>query len=108
MTRLLLCGVCAIAIQTGSSLAQGLAVAPDSPVTDKPMAIDKTTKGPGDLPEIIRQPDQAQARPTPRAIADPAGVLQPPSVDMRFLRAIRLDWDRLGDVPSPTSRTASR
>ena len=110
MTRLLLCGVCAIAIQCGSSLAQTLASASDAPIVDKPVAIDKTSKAPGAIPEIIRQPEQEQTVPAPKAIADPAGALRPPVVDSRFLRAIRLDWDRVGDasnLPS-RSRTAAR
>ena len=106
--RILLCGVCALALQVGSAAAQTLASINDSPVAEKPLAIDKTSKAPGDIPEIIRQPDQDQSPPAPRAIADPSAVLQPPIVDLRFLRAIRLDWDRIEASTLPAgSRTAA-
>jgi hypothetical protein len=107
--RILLCGVCALALQVGSSFAQTLASVNDSPVAEKPLAIDKTSKATGDIPEIIRQPDQDQSQPVPRSIADPRAVLQPPVVDLRFLRAIGLDWDRVGETPRlpASSRTAA-
>jgi hypothetical protein len=36
------------------------------------------------------------APPQPKATSTPASALTPPTVDLRFLRAIRLDRDELG------------
>ena len=36
------------------------------------------------------------APPQPKATSTPTSVLTPPTVDLRSLRAIRLDWDELG------------
>jgi hypothetical protein len=66
------------------------------------MAIDKTSKVLGDMPAIIQQPDQDEAAPQRKSIADPGAVLQPPIIESRVLRATRLDWDRPGDA-SPTA-----
>ena len=57
-TRVLLCGVCLIAFQTavltGFAGAQTLASAADNPVNERPVAVDKTSKGPGNIPEIVQ------------------------------------------------------
>ncbi len=92
MTRVLLCGVCLIGIQAGTAMAQVLATA-DTATVDRPMAID----GPlTPIPEIIRQPADEANVPQARAVADPDSALTPPTVNLQFLRAIRLDWDRVG------------
>lgn len=96
MMRVLLCGACVVAIHAGSGIAQTLASAADSPVTNKPVAIDRTTKAPGSIPEIIKQPDGHADATQSLATVDPGSVLKPPTVNLQFLRAIRLDWDRLG------------
>jgi hypothetical protein len=104
MTRVLLCGVCLIAFHTGVGFAQTAASTTDSPVGSRPLSIDKPSKAPGDIPEIIRQSDDDRSTTQPKAISDPADVLRPPTVDLGFLRSIRLDWDHLGASRPVTSR----
>jgi hypothetical protein len=104
MTRLLLCGVCLIAFHTGVGFGQTVASATDSPVGSRPLSIDKPSKAPGDIPEIIRQSDDDRLTPQPKAISDPGAVLRPPTVDLGFMRSIRLDWDHLGTSQRTTSR----
>lgn len=94
MTRVLLCGICLIGIHAGSGMAQTPASRADDPVTDKPAVVDGTSKTPATIPEIIKDGDENLPR--PKAIADPGAALTPPTVNLQFLRAIRLDWDHLG------------
>jgi hypothetical protein len=102
MKRILLCGFCSMAIHVGGSVAQTTApstVAPstESPVASKPAVVDETSKTPSKIPEIIRRPDgrdNVSPSPTP---ADPASALKPPMISLRFLRAIRLNWDVRGN-----------
>ena len=106
-TRDLLCGVCLIAFQAsllGVVQAQTLASPADSPVSDKPVAVDKTSKAPGNIPEVVKPPLGDEATERPKAIADPGTVLTPPSVSLTFLRSMRLDWDQLGASEDVTSR----
>ena len=91
--RALLCGFCLIAIQAGGATAQTLASAADNPVPAQAAATDATTRSAHNVPEVIRGLDQAAQ---PKATSAPAAVLTPPTIDLRFLRAIRLDWDELG------------
>jgi hypothetical protein len=95
-SRVLLCGIGLFALQLGSGLAQVLPADRDSPAVGKPAAVDGSPKAPGSIPEIIRQPDGSDNLPPARAIADPSSVLTPPTVNLQFLRAIRLDWDHMG------------
>jgi hypothetical protein len=104
MTRVLLCGICLIAIHAGSGLAQTVPAGNDSPVANKPVAVDGTMKTPGAIPEIIKQPDGTDNLPRPRAISDPGSMLTPPTVNLQFLRAIRLDWDHVGSSTSVADR----
>jgi hypothetical protein len=94
--RALLCGICLIAANASSGIAQTPASPADNPVTNKPTAVDATTKTPTKIPEIIRQPDGSDNITKPRAIVNPGSVLKPPTVNLQFLRAIRLDWDQIG------------
>lgn len=96
MTRALLCGICLIAIHTSGGNAQTLASTADSPITNQPPAVDGTSKTPGKIPEVIRQPDGSENVPRSQAINDPGSVLKPPTINLQFLRATRLDWDQLG------------
>ena len=108
MTRVLFRGVCLIAFQmavsTGGAFAQTMASAADVPLNDKPVAIDKTSTAPGDIPEIIRSPFGDDATPQPNAVVDPGAVLTPPHVNLSFLRSVRLDWDQLGQPRKVTSK----
>ena len=92
MPRVLLCGICLIAIQTSAAAAQTLPSPSDNPVAARP-AIDGVAKSASNVPEVVRQPDVPTQ---PRATSAPAAVLTPPTIDLQFLRAIRLDWDELG------------
>ena len=91
--RALLCGFCLLAMQVGGATAQTLASAADNPVPAQAAAADGTSRSAQNIPEVIRGPDQAAQ---PKATSAPAAVLTPPTIDLRFLRAIRLDWDELG------------
>jgi hypothetical protein len=93
MTRVLLCGFCLIAIQASSAAAQTQASATDNPVPTQPAVIDQPARPANKVPEVIREPDSAAQ---PKATSAPATVLTPPTIDLRFLRAIRLDWDEVG------------
>ena len=93
MTRALLCGICLIAIQASTVAAQTLPSASDNPIAARPATNDGTAKPTNNIPEVIRQPD---APGQPKAASAPAAVLTPPTIDLRFLRAIRLDRDELG------------
>jgi hypothetical protein len=92
--RVLLCGFCVIAIQASSAQAQILASAADNPVPARSAAVDGPAKPANSIPEVIGQPEMPPAQ--TKATSRPAAVLTPPTVDLRFLRAIRLDWDELG------------
>jgi hypothetical protein len=93
MTRALLCGVCLIAIHARCAAAQTLPSAADNPVPARSAPIVGTAKPANNIPEVIRQPN---APVQPKATSAPASVLTPPTIDLRFLRSIRLDWDELG------------
>jgi hypothetical protein len=102
MTRVLLCGICLIGIHAGAGMAQTLATQTDSPVTDKPVVVDGPAKMAPTIPEIIKQPNGDDNVPRPKLIGDPGAVLTPPTVNLQFLRAIRLDWDHVGDAQFAT------
>jgi hypothetical protein len=91
--RLLLCGICLVAIQASSAGAQTLASATDNPVPATAAVADVMASPANNIPEVVRLPDTASQ---PRATSAPAAALTPPTIDLRFLRAIRLDWDELG------------
>jgi hypothetical protein len=94
MKRVLVCGLCLIAFHASSGFAQTIASGADNPVAGNPAARDGTAKMSNTIPEIVRpQENLAQSK----AVSSPDAVLTPPTVDLRFLRAIRLDWDHLGD-----------
>jgi hypothetical protein len=93
MTRALFYGFSLIAIHVSCAAAQTLPSAADNPVPARPAVIDGTAKPANTIPEVIRQPT-APAK--PRAASEPASALTPPTIDLRFLRSIRLDWDELG------------
>lgn len=97
MTRVLLCGVCLIGIHTGAGMAQTRATETDSPVTDKPVVVDGPAKTAPTIPGIIKQSNEDDNQPRPKLIGDPGSALTPPTVNLQFLRAIRLDWDHMGD-----------
>jgi hypothetical protein len=97
MTRVLLCGVCLIGIHATACMAQTRATQTDSPVTDKPVVVDGPAKTAPTIPEIIKQPNEDANQLKPKLIADPGSALTPPTVNLQFLRAIRLDWDHVGD-----------
>jgi hypothetical protein len=93
MTRALFCGFCLIAIHASCAAAQTLPSAADNPVPARSAAIGGTAKPANDIPEVIGQPN---APAIPKATSEPASVLTPPTIDLRFLRSIRLDWDEPG------------
>lgn len=82
LTRVLLCGACLVGLQAGDAVAQTLVSATDNPVAGSPMAIDETSKAPGNIPEIIKDQDGQDSLPGSQAIADPGSVLRPPTVDL--------------------------
>jgi hypothetical protein len=84
-------------IHIGGAVAQTVAPGADSPVASKPLTAGETYKTPNVIPEIIRRPDGSDNVSRSAAAVDPVSVLRPPTVSLEFLRAIRLDWDRLGD-----------
>jgi hypothetical protein len=104
MTRVLLWGHCLIGIHAGTVAAQTLPSAADNPTAARPPTSDGTARSAGSIPEVIRRPDApAQLK----ATSAPAAVLTPPTIDLRFLRAIRLDWDELGVSRNSRGRKAS-
>jgi hypothetical protein len=96
ITRVLLCGICLIGIHAGTGIAQTLGSRADTPVADQPKVVDGTSKTPSNIPEIIRQPDGQDDLSRTRAVTEPNAALTSPTVNLQFLRAIRLDWDQLG------------
>jgi len=93
MTRAISYGICLIAIHSSCAAAQTLPSAADDPVPARSATIEGTAKPANDIPEVIRQ---VNAPVKPKATSMPASVLTPPTIDLGFLRAIRLDWDELG------------
>jgi hypothetical protein len=87
--RVLFCGICLIGLHAGGGMAQTPSSRADTPVADKPAAVDGTQPTPPAIPEIIR--DRDDSVPQPKAIKDPGSALTPPTVNLQFLRAIRLD-----------------
>ena len=92
MTRALLYGIC-LAVQASTVAAQTLPSAADNPVPARPAAIDATAKPANNIPEVIRQPEVPNQ---PKAVSAPAAVLTPPTIDLRFQQAIRLERDQGG------------
>jgi hypothetical protein len=92
--RVLLCGICLIALQATNAGAQILASAADNPVPARPAAVAGPSGAANTIPEVIRQPVTPPAQ--TKAASAPAAALTPPDIDLRFLRAIRLDRDELG------------
>jgi hypothetical protein len=80
-----------IALHASNGIAQTLASGVDTPVAQRPAAMASN------IPEVVRSPEQAQPVAHSKAVSSPAAVLTPPTIDLQFLRAIRLDWDQVGD-----------
>ena len=104
MTRTLLYGAFMVGLHLSGGYAQTVATAADSPVAPRTAAIDGGPKVGTNVPEIVRQPEADRHAVQPRTIADPKSVLKPPTIDLQFLRAIRLDWDQLGTTSSISLR----
>ena len=95
MIRVLLCGICLVVVQAN---ARTLPSSADSPVLERPVAIDATMKLTNKIPEIIKQPDGRDSLARSMAATDPGAVLTAPPADFPFLQAISQEWVRPGDL----------
>jgi hypothetical protein len=93
IARVLFAGMCVVASQ---ALAQTLPSGADSPVSPEPMTINQMPRPDSRIPEVVRQPNEDDNLARSSSVADPEAALQAPVVDLRFMRAIRLDWDKFG------------